>query len=149
MGETHYLEDLSPGRVFVSDTYAVTVENIKEFAGQWDPQPFHLDEIAAQDSFFQGLAASGWHTVCLTMRLLVTGPFRPAGGLIGAGIEELRWHRPVRPGDVLRARGEVLEARVMRSRPDQGMVRMRVQTLDAGGEAVQTFTAPLVVKARG
>lgn len=149
MGEMHYLEDLVPGLVFVSDAYAVTVENIKEFAGQWDPQVFHLDEAAAQDTFFQGLAASGWHTACLTMRLLITGPFRPAGGVIGAGIEELRWHRPVRPGDVLRVRAEVLEARAMRSRPGQGMVRVRVETLDAAGQAVQTFTTPLVVQARG
>lgn len=149
MGEMHYLEDLAPGLVFVSDAYAVTVENIKEFAGQWDPQVFHLDEAAAQDTFFQGLAASGWHTACLTMRLLITGPFRPAGGVIGAGIEELRWHRPVRPGDVLRVRAEVLEARAMRSRPGQGMVRVRVETLDAAGQAVQTFTTPLVVQARG
>lgn len=149
MGEAHYLEDLAPGMIFVSDTYSVTAENIKEFAGQWDPQVFHLDEAGAEDTFFQGLAASGWHTACLTMRLLITGPFRPVGGVIGAGVEELRWHRPVRPGDVLQVRAEVLEARAMRSRPGQGMVRVRVETLDAAGQAVQTFTTPLVVQARG
>lgn len=148
MGEALYLEDLVVGRTFLSDIYAVTADNIKAFAAQWDPQIFHLDEAGAADSFFQGLAASGWHTACLTMRLLVTGPLRPTGGMIGAGIEELRWHRPVRPGDVLRVRAEVLETRVLRSRPGQGIARMRVETLDAGGGVVQTFITPLVVRTR-
>lgn len=144
-----YLEDFDAGRVFGSATYAVTPENIKDFAGQWDPQVFHLDEAGAEPTFFQGLAASGWHTACITMRLLITGEFRPANGVIGAGVEELKWHRPVRPGDVLSVRAEVLEARPMRSRPGYGIVRMRVDTLDAAGQAVQTFFTPLVVQARG
>lgn len=144
-----YLEDLQAGRVFGSDSYAVTAENIKEFAGQWDPQVFHLDEAGAEPTFFQGLAASGWHTACVTMRLLITGDFKPANGVIGAGIEELKWHRPVRPGDVLTVRAEVLEARPMRSKPGFGIVRMRVDTLDAEGKPVQTFFTPLVVQARG
>lgn len=144
-----YLEDFHVGRVFGSATYAVTPENIKDFASQWDPQVFHLDEAGAEPTFFQGLAASGWHTACITMRLLITSEFRPANGVIGAGVEELKWHRPVRPGDVLRVRAEVLESRSMRSRPGYGIVRMRVDTLDAAGQAVQTFFTPLVVQARG
>jgi acyl dehydratase len=143
-----YLEDFETGRTFGSPTYAVTADNIKEFAGQWDPQPFHVDEDAGAASFFQGLAASGWHTACATMRLLVTGEFRPVGGMIGAGVEELKWHRPVRAGDVLSVRTEVLEARPLRSKPGYGIVRIRVDTLDASGEAVQTFTSPVVVASR-
>ncbi|MCR6632511.1 MAG: MaoC family dehydratase [Magnetospirillum sp.] len=144
-----YLEDFAVGQTYGSGSYAVTADNIKEFAGLWDPQPFHLDEAAAEDSFFQGLASSGWHTACVTMRLLTTGELRPANGVIGAGVEELKWHRPVRPGDVLTVRSEVLEVRPMRSRPGFGIVRVRTQTLDAEGHAVQTFTSPLVVAARG
>lgn len=147
---THlYLEDIQIGQVFGGSRYEVTAENIKEFAGFWDPQAFHLDETAAADSFFDGLAASGWHTACVTMRLLVTGEFRPANGVVGAGVEALKWHRPVRPGDVLTIRSEVLEVRPMRSKPGFGIVRMRTVTLDAAGQPVQEFTAPLVVQARG
>lgn len=145
---TIYLEDIQPGQIYGSPTYAVTVENIKEFAGQWDPQEFHLDETAAQDSFFQGLAASGWHTAAATMRLLVLGDFHPVNGIIGAGFEELKWHRPVRPGDVLSVRTEVLEVRPMRSKPELGLVKVRVTTLDADGQPVQMFIPTLVVRAR-
>lgn len=144
-----YLEDFQPGQTYGSASYAVTAENIKDFAGQWDPQVFHLDEEGAEASFFQGLAASGWHTACVTMRLLITGQFRPANGVIGAGVEELKWTRPVRAGDVLTTRAEVLEVRAMRSRPGYGIVRVRVDTLDADGQVVQCFTSPLVVQARG
>lgn len=143
-----YLEDIAPGQVYDSDSYTVTPENLKEFAAQWDPQYFHLDEAAAQDSFFQGLAASGWHTVCISARLLMTGPFRPVNGVIGAGVEDLKWLRPVRPGDVLTIRSEVLEVRPMRSRPGYGIVRMRTTTLDAEQLPVQVFTCPLVVQSR-
>lgn len=143
-----YLEDCTVGRVFASASHPVTAEDIKAFAAQWDPQVFHLDEDGAAETFFQGLAASGWHTACLTMRLLITGEFRPANGVIGAGIEDLKWHRPVRAGDVLTVRAEVLDARAMRSRPGFGIVRMRVETLDGEGQPVQTFHTPLVVQAR-
>ncbi len=149
MKKARYLEDFQPGQVFGSATYAVTAENIKDFAGQWDPQAFHLDEEKGAASFFQGLAASGWHTACVTMRLLITGEFQPANGVIGAGVEELKWHRPVRAGDVLTVRAEVLEVRAMRSRPGYGILRMRVDTLDAEDRPVQTFFTPLVVQGRG
>ena len=148
MKKARYLEDFQPGQVFGSATYAVTAENIKDFAGQWDPQAFHLDEEKGAASFFQGLAASGWHTACVTMRLLITGEFQPANGVIGAGVEELKWYRPVRAGDVLTVRAEVLEVRAMRSRPGYGILRMRVDTLDAEDRPVQTFFTPLVVQGR-
>lgn len=144
-----FLDDIAPGQVYGSPSYAVTADDIKDFAARWDPQVFHLDEAGAADSFFQGLAASGWHTACVTMRLLVTGEFRPANGVIGAGLQELKWHRPVRPGDVLSVRAEVLEVRPMRSKPGFGLVTLRVETVDAAGGPVQTFVTPLVVQARG
>lgn len=144
-----FLEDIHPGQVYCSPSYEVTTDNVKQFAAQWDPQVFHLDEAGAAESFFQGLAASGWHTACITMRLLVTGEFRPANGIIGAGLQELKWHRPVRPGDVLSVRAEVVEVRPMRSKPGFGLVTLRVDTVDAAGAAVQTFVTPLVVQARG
>ncbi|MGE5547974.1 MAG: MaoC family dehydratase [Solirubrobacterales bacterium] len=143
-----YLEDIEPGSVWGSDRYVVTAEDILGFASQWDPQVFHLDHDAAADTFFGGLAASGWHTGAITMRLLVTGEFQPEGGIIGAGVEELKWLRPVRPGDVLSLRTEVLETRAMKSKPGQGICRIRVTTLDGEGQPVQTFTSPLVVRTR-
>ena len=103
-----FFEDYEVGQKFGSRTLAVTAEGIKAFAAQFDPQPFHLDEAAARASFFGGLVASGWHTAAMTMRLLVDGELRPAGGTIGAGGSDLRWPRPVRPGDVLRVESEVL-----------------------------------------
>ena len=96
-----YLEDFAPGQKYVSGTLPVDAVAIKAFAAQFDPQPFHLDEDAARGAFFAGLAASGWHTAALTMRLLVGSGFRPAGGIIGSRAEELKWPRPVRPGDEL------------------------------------------------
>ena len=112
-----YLEDFAVGQIFSSGRLRVTQEQIKAFAAEFDPQPFHLDEAAAQKTFFKGLAASGWHTAALTMRLLVEGELKPAGGVIGAGFDEFRWPKPVRPGDELRIESEVLEVRPSRSRP--------------------------------
>ena len=143
-----YLEDLEVGQRFGSGTVAVTPEAIKAFAAQFDPQPFHLDEEAAKATFFGGLAASGWHTAALTMKLLVGGEFLPAGGLIGGGTDEMRWPRPVRPGDVLRLESEVLEIRPSQSRPDRGMVKTRITTLNQAGEPVQIMIANMVVPKR-
>jgi acyl dehydratase len=140
-----YLEDFAVGQVFRSGSLRVTEADIKAFAQQFDPQPFHLDDAAAKATLFGGLAASGWHTAALTMRLLVDGGAPIAGGIIGAGTDELRWPRPVRPGDELRAESEVLEIRPSRSRPTQGMVKMRTTTLNQNGEPVQIFVANLVV----
>ena len=142
-----YLEDLAVGQKFGSGRARVDAEAIKAFAAEFDPQPFHLDEEAANRSFFRGLAASGWHTAALTMRLLVTGEFKPAGGLVGAS-NEISWTRPVRPGDVLRVESEVLEVRPSKSRPEQGVVRMRTTTLNQNDEPVQVLVANLVVPRR-
>ncbi|MHB1219659.1 MAG: MaoC family dehydratase [Alphaproteobacteria bacterium] len=144
----HYLEDFAPGQIYRSGSVTVDVASIKRYAAEYDPQPFHLDEAAADASFFRGLSASGWHTASLTMRLLVDGELRPAGGIVGAGLDEFRWPRPVRPGDVLRAECEVLEVRPSKSRPDQGLVKIRVTTLNQNGEAVLVMVPNLVVPRR-
>ena len=140
-----YLEDFTVGQTFVSGRLRIDEEQIKRFASEFDPQPFHLDDEAARDTMFRGLAASGWHTAALTMRLLVEGELKPAGGIVGAGIDELRWPHPVRPGDELRVESEVLEVRPSMSRPGQGMIKVRSTTLNESGEAVQIFVGNLVV----
>ena len=137
-----YLEDLHVGQTFVSGSTTVTADEIKAFAREFDPQPFHLDEEAAKDSLFEGLAASGWHTAALTMRLLVQA-FPLAGGLVGAG-GETTWPRPTRPGDTLTVHVEVLEILPSRSRPDRGMIRTRSETRNQNGEAVQVSTTRIV-----
>jgi len=144
----YYLDDLVPGQRFGSGRVTVTAADITAFATAFDPQPFHLDEAAARGSIFRGLAASGWHTAALTMRLLVGSEFRPAGGIIGAGMDELRWPRPVRPGDTLRVEVEVLETRPSRSRPDQGLVKTRTTTFNQRDELVQVLVANLLVPRR-
>src|ERR1700739_4871929 len=104
-----YLEDFEPGQKYVSGRLHVDRERIKSFAAEFDPQPFHLSEDTARDTFFKGLAASGWHTAAMTMRLLVDGELKPAGGIIGAGFDEMRWPRAGRPGDERRGESEELE----------------------------------------
>ena len=141
-----YLDDLQVGQRFTSKTHLVDEAQIKAFARQFDPQPFHLDENAAKDSLFSGLVASGWHTAAMTMRLLVEG-LPLAGGVIGAGVE-LSWPRPTRPGDVLRVESEVQEIIPSRSRPDRGVVLMRIVTHNQRDEVVQIFVAKLVVPRR-
>jgi acyl dehydratase len=143
-----YLEDFSVGQKFGSGHLRVDADRIKSFASEFDPQPFHLDEDAARRSIFQGLAASGWHTAALSMRLLVDGELKPAGGIVGAGFDEFRWPRPVRPGDELRVESEILAVRPSQSRPAQGMIKVRTTTLNQDGEAVQVFVGNLVVPRR-
>src|SRR5215831_13301361 len=104
-----YLEDYAVGQKFRSGPLRIDKERIKLFGAEFDPQPFHLNEEAARDTIFGGLAASGWHTAAVTMRLLVESDLKPAGGIVGAGADEFRWPRPVRPGDELRTESEVLE----------------------------------------
>ena len=118
------------------------------FAKEYDPQYYHLDEAAALESPFKGLAASGWHTAAMTMRLLVDGEFRPAGGILGVGFDQLSWPRPVRPGDELRVKSEVLEVRPSKSKPDRGTVRVQNTTLNQNDEVVQMFTGNLLVPRR-
>jgi acyl dehydratase len=148
MSRVYYLEDFAFGQVFSTGRLQIDADQIKSFAREFDPQPYHLDEEAARKSVFGGLAASGWHTAALTMRLLVDGEFRPAGGILGIGFDELSWPRPVRPGDELHVKSEVLEVRPSKSRPDRGLIRVRNTTLNQKDEPVQIFTGNLIVPRR-
>jgi acyl dehydratase len=143
-----YLEDLHIADRFGSDTIAVTEEGIIAFARDFDPQAFHLERKAAEESIFKGLAASGWHTAAMSMKLFVTGELKLAGGSIGLGVDELRWPQPVRPGDVLRLETEILDVRGSRSKPDRGIIRIRNVTTNQRGAVVQTFTAVVMVRRR-
>ena len=143
-----YLEDYFVGQIFKSARVKVEKDEIIKFGTQFDPQPYHLDEEAARNSVFRGLAASGWHTAAMTMRILVDGEFRPAGGIIGVGFDELSWPRPVRPGDELHAKSEVLEVRPSKSRPDRGLIRVRTTTFNQNDEIVQVYTGNLIVPRR-
>ncbi len=143
-----YFEDYAVGQIFGSGRLRIDRERITTFAAEFDPQPFHRDEAAARDSIFRGLAASGWHTAAVTMRLLVEGELKPAGGIIGTGFDEFRWPRPVRPGDELRVESEVLEVRPSQSRPDLGVIKVRTTTLNQNGEAVQILVGNLMVPRR-
>jgi acyl dehydratase len=144
----HYLEDFAVGQTFGSGRWRVDEERIKSFAAEFDPQPFHLDAAAAERTIFHGLAASGWYTAALTMRLLIESELRPAGGIVGLGFDEFRWPRPVRPGDELRIESEVLEVRSSKSRPDQGLIKIRTTTFNQNGERVQVSVGSLLVPRR-
>ena len=149
MLKERYLEDFHAGDRFRSSAIQINAEEIVEFARKFDPQPFHTDGIAARDSAFGGLVASGWHTASITMRLLAQSEIRVAGGLIGMGVEQLRWPAPVRPGDELHVETEVLDARVSQSHPKHGIVRVRTRTLNQAGIEVQTMLTSLWVPRRG
>lgn len=142
-----FLEDLHVGQRFQSATHLIDAEQIKAFARQFDPQPFHVDADAAKDSFFHELVASGWHTAAITMRLLVKGGIPIAGGLIGAGCE-VSWPRPTRPDSVLHVETEIMDLRPSRSRPDRGVATIRSETRNQLGEVVQVLVAKLVVPRR-
>ena len=147
MSKELYFEDLHPGMTFNSSrSYKVTAEEITEFGERYDPQPFHIDQSAGESSFFKGLAASGWLTAAIVMRLRVES-IHIAGGMIGAGVEEIRWTAPVRPGDSLRTEAEILTVRHSRSRPEYGVVRSRTTVFNQRNElvmrAIVTFLAPL------
>ena len=143
MSERLYLEDLYVGQRFESAPHTLDAEQIKRFAAEFDPQPFHLDENAAKDSLFGGLAASGWHTAALTMRMLVESvPL--ADGLVGAELQ-LAWPKPTRPGMTLQVFGEVVEIKPSRSKPDMAIVTMRNETRDQDGEVLQLFSVKMPV----
>jgi acyl dehydratase len=145
----HYFEDFAPGQKYRgASRLRVAAERVKSFAAEFDPQPFHLDEAAARGTIFKGLAASGWHTAAMTMKLLVESDLKPAGGIVGAGFDEFRWPRPVRPGDELWVESEILEVRPSKSRPDQGLVKVRTTTYNQNGEPVQVNVGNLVVPRR-
>jgi acyl dehydratase len=144
--EPLYFDDLQVGQRFISGTHQIDDNEIKSFAKQFDPQPFHLDAEAAKETLFEGLVASGWHTAAISMRLLVQGvPI--AGGIVGAG-GEIGWPKPTRPGAVLHVETEIVELRPSRSRPDRGVVTIRSETYNQFGEIVQVLTAKLVVPRR-
>jgi acyl dehydratase len=142
-----YLDDLRIGQRFTSGTHIVDEAQIMSFARQFDPQPFHLDHDAAKHTLFGGLAASGWHTAAMTMRLLVDSGLPLAGGILGAG-GEIAWPQPTRPGDALQVESEVLEITPSRSRPDRGLAVIRCLTRNQRNEVVQSLTAKLIVPRR-
>jgi len=138
-----YLDDLSVGQRFTSAIHVVEETEIKAFAAQYDPQPFHLDHDAAKGTIFGGLAASGWHTAAITMKLLV-GCLPLAGGILGAG-GEIAWPKPTRPGDQLQVTAEITEIIRSKSRPDRGSAMMKIETKNQAGDLVQTFAVRTVV----
>ncbi len=133
---TVYWEDLQPGQVLDLGSLTATREEIIAFASQFDPQPFHLDDEAAKASVFGGLCASGWHTCSMAMRLMVTNFLQTAASLGSPGLENVKWMKPVFPGDTLRLQHRILESRPMRSRPDVGLVRTHWEMFNQNGEQV-------------
>lgn len=142
-----YLDDLHVGQRFNSGSYVMEATRIREFAAEFDPQPFHLDEAAAEASVFKGLAASGWHTAAAAMRLLVTGGLPFASGIVGLG-GEIAWPKPTRPGDTLHVESEIVEITPSRSKPHQGIVTVRGTMFNQNQEAVYVLTAKLLVPRR-
>lgn len=142
-----YFEDLQVGQRFASGTHQIDESQIRAFAKEFDPQPFHLDSEAARNTFFKGLVASGWHTAGISMRLMVDSGLSIAGGLVGAGAE-ISWPKPTRPGAVLHVEIEIVDLKPSRSRSDRGIVTVRSETRDQSGETVQVLTAKLVVPRR-
>ncbi len=143
-----YLEDISIGQRFESDAYEVTEAAMIAFASEFDPQPFHLEHAAADASVFAGLAASGWHTAAIAMRLMMTGPMKFAGGAVGLGVDELRWPVAARPNDTLRLVTEIIDARPSKSKPEHGIIRIRNVMTNAAGEVVLSYFANALVQRR-
>ena len=144
----HYFEDVQVGDRFTSEPYTVSEAAMVGFAQEFDVQPFHLDPAAANESVFGGLAASGWHTAAIAMRLFTTGPLRFAGGAIGLGVDELRWPAAVRAGDRLQLETEIIDARPSRSKPDYGILRIRNVMTNQKGEIVLSYSANAMVRRR-
>ena len=142
-----HLEDLEVGQRFTSRPHLLDAAQIKTFAREFDPQPFHLDDEGAKATLFGGLSASGWHTAAITMRLLVDGGLPLAGGIIGSG-GELRWPKPTRPGDTLTVVSEIVEITPSRSRPERGSALIRIETRNQNGDVVQLFIVRVVVPRR-
>jgi acyl dehydratase len=143
-----HLDDLAPGQVYPLGRRTLGRDEIVAFARDWDPQPFHLDQDAAEASIYGGLIASGWHTVCVFMRLFADGLLVRAAALGSPGVDEVRWLRPVRPGDTLDARLEILEVRPSRSKPDRGSTRARCVVTNQDGDEVLTMLAVLLFRRR-
>jgi acyl dehydratase len=143
-----YFEDIKVGDRFKSEAYEVTERAIVDFAREFDVQPFHLDPAAAKESIFGGQAASGWHTTAIAMRLFTTGPLQFVGGAIGLAVDELRWPVAVRPGDILQLGTEILEMRPSKSKPEQGIIRIRNVMTNQNGETVLSYMANAMVRRR-
>ena len=143
-----YFEDFTPGREFRTDGVTITEAQILDFALAFDPQPFHLDAEAAKETIFGGLIASGFQTMALTFRLFIQTRALAASSLGSPGVDELRWLRPVRPGDTLRAAVQVVEQRPSTSKPDRGIVRLHWTSLNQRGEPVLTMTSMQLVRRR-
>ena len=143
-----YFEDYAVGQKFGTGTVTVTAERIKSFAREFDPQPFHTDEEAARSTFFGGLVASGWHTASMSMRLFVESDITPVGGSVGAGGSDLSWPRPTRPGDTLRIESEVLDLRASKSRPEIGIMKVKLTTYNQNDEVVQIAHPTMIVPRR-
>ncbi len=141
-------DDLKAGDRFNSEPYEITESAIVAFAGEFDVQAFHLDPAVAKQSVFKGLAASGWHTAAIAMRLFTTGPLQFAGGVVGLGVDELRWPIAVRPGDILQLETEILDARPSRSNPERGLIRIRNVMANQDGAVVLSYTANAMVQRR-
>ena len=143
-----WFEDYRPGLVVTAGPVIVSEAEILDFARRYDPQPMHTDKAAAEAGQFGGLIASGWHTAALTMRLVATNFLSPASGLASPGIDELRWLKPVRPGDALSLRATIIEARPSHSKPDQGIVRSLCEILNQHGEVVMTLKPVSIIRRR-
>ena len=153
MSEEMYFEDFYPGQIFESErSYRITAREIKSFGEQYDPQPFHIDETAGKNSFFSGLCASGWLTAAIVMRLRVES-IKVVGGMIGAGVEEMRWTHPVRPGDYLRTQSEIIDVRRSATRLELGVVRSRTTVFNQHNQIVMrsivNWLAPLRITTDG
>ena len=143
-----FLDDLEAGQIYRLGSQSLSEEDIIAFAERYDPQPFHIDPEAAAETIYGGVIASGWQTVCIFMRLFVDGLLSRSAAMGSPGLDELRWLRPVRPGDVLDARVEVLESRPSRSKPDRGLTKLRCVVADESGDEVLTFIANVLFQKR-
>ena len=148
MSQDRWFEDYVPGAVHDLGSVMVDEQEVIAFARQFDPQPFHLDKERAEKSTFGGLIASGWHTACMAMRLIVDHYLSEVSSEGSPGIDELRWLRPVRPGDQLSVRATILDARLSRSRPKRGIVRSQIETLNQDGEIVMLLTSTIFIRCR-
>lgn len=138
-GAQYYWEDFKPGETFPMGERSIDRDEVIDFAKQFDPQPFHIDEEAAKRSIYGGLIASGWHTVALVMRMMCDSYLNRSASLGSPGVDNVRWLKPVRPGDTIRAQRTVLESRASQSRPDMGLVKTRWEVFNQDGELVMTI----------